>query len=115
MLYLSLRDVHFHPSTESLQDSGYQGIQKYHCNSYSPKKKPQTRELSPLEKEYNRQLAKERIGIEHLNRRLKTFRILAGTYRNRRRRYGLRCNLIAAIYNYELSLPTQQSHNTASI
>ncbi len=25
--------------------------------------------------------------------------------RNRRRRYGLRCNLLAAIYNYELILP----------
>ncbi len=61
--------------------------------------------LSPLEKEYNRELAKERIGIEHVNRRLKIFKIFSDRYRNRRRRYGLRCNLIAAIYNYELSLP----------
>ncbi|MEM6839389.1 MAG: IS5/IS1182 family transposase, partial [Cyanobacteria bacterium P01_C01_bin.120] len=29
------------------------------------------------------------------------FRILSQCYRNRRRRYGLRCNLIAAIYNQE--------------
>jgi hypothetical protein len=26
---------------------------------------------------------------------------LAERYRNRRRRFGLRCNLIAALYNYE--------------
>ena len=26
------------------------------------------------------------------------------TYRNRRRRFGLRCNLIAAIYNFEVGL-----------
>ena len=96
--------IHFHPLTESLQDSGYQGINQYHHNSYTPKKKPKKGELSPLEKEYNRELAKERIGIEHVNRRLKIFKIFSDRYRNRRRRYGLRCNLIAAIYNYELSL-----------
>ena len=97
--------IHFHPLTESLQDSGYQGINQYHDNSYTPKKKPKTGELSPLKKEYNRELAKERICIEHINRRLKIFKIFSERYRNRRRRYGLRCNLIAAIYNYELSLP----------
>lgn len=34
---------------------------------------------------------------------LKIFRILAERYRNRRRRFGLRFNLIAGIYNYELN------------
>jgi len=29
------------------------------------------------------------------------------SHRNRRRRYGLRCNLMAALYNYELSLEVQ--------
>jgi hypothetical protein len=37
--------------------------------------------------------------VEHVIRRLKVFRILAGPYRNRRKRLGLRVNLIAAIYN----------------
>ena len=46
-------------------------------------------------------LAKKPIGIEHVNARLKVFRILAQRYRNRRRRFGLRCNLIAAIYNHD--------------
>ena len=96
--------VRFHPTTESLQDSGYQGIAQYHHNSYIPKKKPKNGELSSLEKDYNRELAKERIGIEHVNCRLKIFKIIAERYRNRRRRYGLRCNLLSAIYNYELSL-----------
>lgn len=96
--------IHIHPLTESLQDRGYQGIHLLHSNSYTPKKKPKNRELSPREKDYNRELAKERIGIEHLNRRLKIFRIFSERYRNRRRRYGLRCNLLASIYNYELSL-----------
>lgn len=96
--------VYFHDATTNLADSGYQGINKYHGNSFTPRKKPKNGELSSLEKGYNRFLAKERIIIEHINRRLKIFKILGNRYRNRRRRYGLRCNLLAAIYNHELSL-----------
>lgn len=99
--------VHIHPDTESLQDKGYQGIQKLHPNSRLPIKKPKGGSLTPAEKAINRELAGERIGIEHVNRRFKIFRILAERYRNRRRRFGLRCNLIAALYNYELSLESQ--------
>jgi hypothetical protein len=95
--------VRLHPDTESLQDKGYQGIQKLHSNSRLPLKKPQGGSLSPEDKAQNYELAAERIGIEPVNRRFKIFRILAERYRNRRR-YGLRCNLIAALYNYELSL-----------
>src|SRR6202047_3924458 len=36
---------------------------------------------------------------------LKRFKIIADRYRNRRRRFGLRFFLIAAIYNKELQLP----------
>ena len=95
--------VHFHPQTQSLADKGYQGIQHFHANSGVPYKKPKDKELSPEAKAHNRALGRERIVIEHVNRRLKIFRILAGKYRNRRRRFGLRCNLIAALYNYELA------------
>jgi hypothetical protein len=96
--------IHFHPETNSLQDSGYQGIKDYHPNSYIPRKKPKNGKLSRIEKDYNRVLAQERIMIEHVNRSLKIFKILSSRYRNRRRRYGLRCNLLSAIYNYELAL-----------
>lgn len=95
--------VHFHPQSESLQDKGYQGMQKLHANSRLPRKKPRGGQLTPEDKAYNRQLARERVVIEQVNRCLKIFRILAERYRNRRRRFGLRCNLIAALYNYEHS------------
>ncbi len=95
--------IHFHPETRSLQDKGYQGIAAYHANSFIPRKKPKGGELSSLEKSFNRELGRERICIEHINRRLKVFQILRDRYRNRRRRYGLRCNLIAALYNFELA------------
>ena len=38
-----------------------------------------------------------------LIRCLKVFHILSERYRNRRRRFGLRFNLIAGLYNYELA------------
>ncbi|MFM6500410.1 MAG: hypothetical protein ACKPHW_00095, partial [Microcystis panniformis] len=43
--------------------------------------------------------AKERIIFEHIHRHLKIFKILSSRYRNRRKRFGLRFNLIAGIYN----------------
>jgi DDE superfamily endonuclease len=89
---------------EVLADKGYQGIKKIHNSSYTPIKKTKKKSLSLSEKEYNRELAKHRIYIEHVIRSLKIFRILAQPYRNRRRRFGLRFNLIAGLYNCGLSL-----------
>jgi hypothetical protein len=97
-------EVKVHPQSESLQDSGYQGIKSYHANSYVPRKKPKGGALSKREREYNRRLGQERVGIEHVNRRLKIFKILAGQYRNRRHRFKLRFTIIAVLYNHELSL-----------
>lgn len=89
---------------EVLADKGYQGIKKIHNSSYTPIKKTKKKSLTLSEKEYNRELAKHRIYIEHVIRSLKIFRILAQPYRNRRRRFGLRFNLIAGLYNCGLSL-----------
>ena len=87
---------------EILGDKGYQVIQKIHQNSQIPHKKKKKEKLSKEQKKANRQLSQRRIVIEHIHRRLKIFRILSSRYRNRRRRFGLRLNLIAGIYNYEL-------------
>ena len=51
----------------------------------------------------NRELASQRIFVEHVIGKLKVFRILSERYRNRRKRFGLRFNLIASIYNSELN------------
>ena len=91
-------------SIEVLADKGYQGINKIHDSSYVPIKKPKKKGLSSLQQEYNRELAKKRIYIEHVIRCLKVFRILAQPYRNRRRRFKLRFNLISGLYNRGLEL-----------
>jgi len=82
-----------------LGDSGYQGIKNIHENSETPIKKPKNRELTDEEKQYNKELSQRRIYIEHVNRRLKIFRICKEVYRNKGNRMELRVNLIAAIYN----------------
>jgi IS5 family transposase len=82
-------------------DKGYQGIKKWHENSQTPHKKPRGGELSKAQRQENRLLASERIVVEHVNRRFKVFRVLGERYRNRRKRFGLRVNLIAGIYNLD--------------
>lgn len=89
---------------EILADKGYQGIRKLHSLSYTPIKKTKKKPLNLAAKEYNRELAKHRIYVEHVIHCLKIFRILAQPYRNRRRRFGLRFNLIAGLYNRGIDL-----------
>lgn len=94
--------MRFAEESECLGDRGYQGLQKLHAKSQTPKKKPPGRELSKCDRQTNRKLASRRIVGEHVIGKLKVFRILMERYRNRCRRFGLRVNLISAIYNFEL-------------
>jgi len=90
------------PETCLLADSGYQGMLSFHPNSQTPVKKSKLHPFSQEQKANNRKLSRKRILIENIIRRLKIFRILSERYRNRRKRFGLRFNLIAAICNMEL-------------
>ncbi len=80
-------------------DTGYQGIQKLHDNSELPKKKSKKNPLTKQDRKQNQRISSTRITIENIIRDVKIFKILAEKYRNRRRRFTLRFNLIAAIYN----------------
>ncbi len=87
-----------------LGDKGYQGIQKLHPHSQTPKKKTRRNELSISDKKSSRELARIRVLEENVYCKLKVFNILSNSYRNRRKRFGLRFNLIAGLYNYESGL-----------
>ena len=89
-----------HPQTECLADSGYLGLRKCHGNSRLPAKKSKLHPLTKEQKAGNRHLSRERFVVEHVIRSVKIFRILSERYRNRRKRFGLRFNLIAALYNF---------------
>jgi hypothetical protein len=90
---------------ECLGERGYQGLQKRHAKSRTPQKKPRGGQLSNTDKHRNRLLASQRIVCEHVIGKLKVFKILAERYRTRRRRFGLRVHLLAALYNLDLLRP----------
>ncbi|VNL64660.1 transposase [Streptococcus pneumoniae] len=63
-----------------LADSGYQGLMKIYPQAQTPRK---SSKLKPFAK-------------------VKTFKMFSTTYRNHRKRFGLRMNLSAGIINHEL-------------
>ncbi len=66
-----------------MTDSGYQGIQNLHNDTV---------------------IASQRAGNEHAIGFIKRFKIVCERYRNRRKRFGLRFNLITGICHFELAL-----------
>lgn len=46
---------------------------------------------------------KIRVTVEHIIGKIKIFRVLAERYRNKRKRYELRMQLICGIYNTEIN------------
>ena len=61
---------------------------------------------NPLSKDdiiNNKIISASRISNENIIGLLKRFKIIADKYRNRRKRFSLRFNLIAGIYNFELN------------
>ena len=96
--------VRLHPETKAVVDSGYQGLQRVHANTAMPKKRSKKNPLAATDKARNRAASSERVPCENVIAMLKRFKIIADRYRNRRRRFGLRFFLIAAIYNMELKV-----------
>lgn len=87
-----------------LADRGYRGMQKIHQNVELPHRKTKRRPLTKEQKKENSELASKRVVVENVIGLLKRFKIIADRYRNRRKRFGLRFNLIAGIHNFELSI-----------
>ena len=89
------------PQTCVKVDLGYLGIKKLHANCEIPYKASKLHPLSDAQKEANKAMAAARICVEHVNAKIKTFQIMAQTYRNRRKRFNLRFNLICGLINYD--------------
>jgi hypothetical protein len=94
--------VNIYKDIKAVTDTGYLGLQKIHTNTDMPKKKSKNNPLTLADKQRNRELSSQRVLNEHAIGKIKRFKIVADKYRNRRKRFGLRFNLIAGIYNSEL-------------
>lgn len=90
-------------STTILTDTGYLGLKKIHGNTQMPKKSSKKHPLTKEDKNLNKELSSQRVGNEHVIGMIKRFKIVADRYRNRRKRFGLRFNLISGICNFELN------------
>jgi len=90
------------PETKALVDTGFIGIKKIHENSELPKKKSKKNPLTKEDKLNNQRISSDRVLNENVIGAVKKFKIISDRYRNRRKRFGLRFNLIAGIYNFEL-------------
>ncbi|WP_263640487.1 IS5 family transposase [Streptococcus pneumoniae] len=85
-----------------LADSGYQGLMKIYPQVQIPRKSSKLKSLIAEDKAYNHALSKERSKVENIFAKVKTFKMFSTTYRNHRKRFGLRMNLSAGIINHEL-------------
>ncbi len=82
-------------------DTGYVGIARFHANSLIPIKRSKKRPLTKDDKMFNRRVSSERVLNEQIIGLIKRFKIVSDRYRNRRKRFDLRFNLIVGICNYE--------------
>lgn len=94
--------VHILDNILLLGDKGYQGICGIHAFSLTPFKKPCKGQLTAEQKAFNRMLSKIRIRIEHVNRRIKRFKMFQYRYRNKQCKHLLRLSLVCGLYNFEL-------------
>jgi hypothetical protein len=79
-------------------DSGYQGLQN---NCRIPIKSSKNHPLTKRERACNHSLSRRRVVIEHINAKIKTFKIMSYPYRNHCKRHLLRMTLICSIINLE--------------
>jgi hypothetical protein len=66
-----------------------------------PIKRSKKKPLTKADKEFNRGVSSERFLNDHVIGLIKRFKIVSDRYRNRRKRFGLRFNLITGICNYK--------------
>ena len=93
-----------HRSGLILADSGYQGLDKIYFQAKTPVKSSKKKSLTQQDRELNHLISSIRIKVEHVFGKVKAYKIFSTTYRNHRRRFNLRMNLICGIINQELAI-----------
>jgi hypothetical protein len=78
------QEIPFPEGSKLWQDTGFQGYEPEQTTIYQPTKKPKGKELTPEQKEQNKQISKERIRVEHSIGGVKVFAIVHTVFRNMR-------------------------------
>lgn len=82
-------------------DLGYLGMDKIHKNSRIPHKNSKYYKLTEEEIKENKELAKDRIFIEHTNSWIKRFKILSSKFRNHLSYFAKFAVLLCGFYNFD--------------
>lgn len=96
-------NLDINPNAKIKTDKGFLGIKVFFPKSEVPHKASKYHPLTKKQKQENRQLAKERIIIEHRNRECKIFLICKERYRGKHKNYEKTWKLVSAIVNLKLS------------
>ena len=95
--------IPFPQGSKVRQDLGFQGYQPEGVTIYQPMKKPKGKELTPEQKQINKELSKERIGVEHSIGGIKGFGIVHDIFRNFRDWYAdLVMETACGLHNWRL-------------
>lgn len=96
---------HLADGTTVRGDLGYLGVAPNHprLDIRLPARKGRGKPRRPADVRRNRVLARQRIGVEHVIRRCKIFRVLGETYRQARERYNLLFQIVAGLVNLRLA------------
>lgn len=86
-------------------DRGYDGVKKDYpeLNNTTPyKRRRGMGELTMEQKSFNRELARERVVVEHTISRMKKFRIMGEEFRNRLRWYDRATDIVSGLVNLRI-------------
>jgi hypothetical protein len=97
------------------QDSGFQGFALAGVTILQPKKKPRGGQLTPEEKEHNREISRIRIRVEHAIGGLKRYRIVKDQLRNWKQDFrALAMEICCGLHNFRLNFrPWHYGSSTA--
>jgi len=100
------QDIGFPEDSTLYQDSGFQGYEPQHVQTFQPKKKPKGGDLTPEEKAENTVISSARIGIEHVIGDVKVYRIVRDVFRNLRAGYNdVVMEIACGLHNLRLDHP----------
>ena len=74
--------IPFPKGSKVWKDTGFQGYEPEGVTTFQPMKKPKGKELTAEQKQKNKELSRERIGVEHSIGGVKVFRIVHEIFRN---------------------------------
>jgi hypothetical protein len=96
--------IPFPKGSQVWKDTGFQGYEPEGVTTYQPMKKPKGKELSIEQKQKNKELSAERIGVEHSIGGIKVFRIVHDIFRNFREGFDdLVMETACGLHNWRLN------------